>query len=381
MTGNRNTGVQNRTTPAQPQRPTRKRRGFFFLKLLLFILVCLVVAMSFMKVGYDYITDAVAQDAAIPRDSGGIEFKVPYGSSTDAIAKLLKEEGYKVNTTRFKLISKIIGFDGLYKAGRYVLTKDMNEYALMLRLTGDPLKNPSVDIRIPEGMTVVELADYLNENYGIVKEKFIKLAEMHLTQFPFQKELTVSEDRAYPLEGYLYPDTYKLDEGWDEEKLVLRMLDEFNRQFTDDDRKRAAELGMTTDQVVTLASLIEMEALLPTDLKKISSVFHNRLKSQDLQLLQTDAAIQYARIMAGKGRTTSVLYEDLEIDSPYNTYKHPGLPPGPICSPRRDAIEAALYPEDTKYLYFFATPDGTNIYNETYNGHLNDQKKYGVSGQ
>lgn len=380
MQGNRTqTVIKNAPTARKPVR--KKRRGFFFLKLLVFILICLVAAMSFSRIGYSYIMDGASQSEAIPQDSGGVEFTIPYGATTVEIAELLKKEGYKVDPTRFRLLSKVIGFDGLYKAGRYMITREMNEYALMLRLTGDPLKNPSVDIRIPEGFTVLELADFLADQELIVKEKFLRLCRMHLTQFPFQKELTVTGERVYPLEGYLYPDTYKLDAGWDEETLVLRLLDEFNRVYTDKDRERAAELGMTTDEVITLASLIEMEALLPEDLKKISSVFHNRLNSTDLQLLQTDAAIQYARIMAGLGRTTVVLYKDLEIDSPYNTYIHPGLPPGPICSPRKDAIQAALYPEKTDYLFFFATPEGTNIYNKTYQGHLNDQAKYGVSGQ
>lgn len=380
MQGNRTQTARPKAVPVNT--PVKKRRrSFFFLKLLLFILICLVVAMSFSRVGFNYITAGSAQATAIPPDSGGLEFTIPFGSSTDQIAQLLKEEGYKVEPTRFRLVSKFVGFDGLYKAGRYIVTKDMNEYALMLRLTGDPLRNPSVDIRIPEGLTVDELADFLADQELIVKEKFLRLCGMHLTQFPFQEELTVSEHRVYPLEGYLYPDTYKLETGWDEETLVLRLLDEFNRVYTDKDRERAAELGMTTDEVITLASLIEMEALYPEDLKKISSVFHNRINSTDMTLLQSDTTIQYARVMAGEGRTTTVLYKDLEIESPYNTYLHPGLPPGPICSPRRDSIQAALYPEDTKFLFFFATPDGTNIYNETYQGHLNDQAKYGVSGQ
>lgn len=380
MTGNKN-GDEPRKKSSQPEQKPKKKSRFIILKLLLFILLCLVVTMFFAQRGYKFILDGMTQAESIPSDSGGTEFTIPYGSTTVDIAQLLKEKGYLMNTQQFRIISKLIGFDGLYKAGRYMLTKDMNDYALMMRLTADPMKNPSVDIRIPEGQTVSELADTLAAQKLITREKFILLCKMHLTQFTFQKELTVKETRTYPLEGYLYPDTYKMDSGWDEEKLVLRMLDEFNRNYTDDDRKQAATLDMTTDEVVTMASLIEMEAVNPADMKKISSVFHNRLASKDLTLLQSDATIQYARILAGLERTTTVLFKDLEIDSPYNTYVHPGLPPGPICSPRAEAIQAALHPEKTKYLYFFATPDGTNIYNETYNGHLADQKKYGVSGQ
>ncbi len=380
MTGNKNGKAVKKPAPPTEQKPRRRSR-FIILKLLLFILLCLVVTVSFAQRGYKYVIDGMDQAASIPSDSGGTEFTIPYGSNTVDIADLLKEKGFLKNTDVFRTISKLVGFDGLYKAGRYMLTRDMNEYALMMRLTADPMKNPSVDIRIPEGQTVTELADILASQKLITKEKFILLCKMNLTQFTFQKELTVKESRIYPLEGYLYPDTYKMDAGWDEEKLVLRMLDEFNRNYTDEDRKQATALGMTTDEVITMASLIEMEALHPGDLKKISSVFHNRLASKDLTLLQSDTTIQYARVMAGLGRTTTVLYADLEIESPYNTYMHPGLPPGPVCSPRTDAIQAALHPDKTKFMYFFATPDGTNIYNETYSGHLKDQSKYGVSGQ
>ena len=273
-----------------------------------------------------------------------------------------------------------MGFDNVYKAGRYVVTKDMNYYALMLVLTGEPLKNPTQDVMIPEGKTLLETAQILSEQGYIDLDHFLALCERIPTQYLFLNELAVSPDRKYPLEGYLYPDTYKMDEGWTEQQLIDRLLLQFDRVFTQQYYDRAEELGMTIDEVVTLASLIEMEAKYPADYKKISSVFHNRLKKDPPMMLQCDATIQYARIYQGLGRTTAVLNKDLEINSPYNTYRNFGLPPGPICSPRVDAIEAALYPEETKYLYFFATPDGVNIYNETFEGHLNDQRKYGVSG-
>jgi UPF0755 protein len=215
---------------------------------------------------------------------------------------------------------------------------------------------------------------------GYIDEgKFLRIAERETEVFNFLKDVKATDSRKYPLEGYLYPDTYRMDEGWTEQDLVDRMLNEFHRVFKQEYYERAEELGMTIDEVITLASLIEMEAVHPADYKKISSVFHNRLNS-DIKLLQCDATIQYARIYEGLGRTSAVLFKDLEIEHPYNTYKYPGLPPGPICSPRIDCIEAALYPEKTNYFYFFATPEGENIYNETLEGHNRDQQKYGVSG-
>lgn len=360
------------------KKPRKKR--YILLKTLLFVLVCMIIFMMSALYGYRYIMEGFQQAEAPISEDEGIVFKVAYGSSTTDIANALKEQGFIDNTWIFRVISKFMGFDSVYKAGRYVLTKDMNYYALMLALTGEPLKNPTQDIMIPEGKTILETAEILAAQGYIDKDHFLALCEQLPTQYLFLNELAVSPDRKYPLEGYLYPDTYKMDEGWTEQDLIDRMLRQFDRVFTYEYYQRAEELDMTIDEVVTLASLIEMEAKYPADYKKISSVFHNRLKKDPPMMLQCDATIQYARIYQGLGRTTAVLNKDLEIDSPYNTYKHLGLPPGPICSPRADAIEAALYPEETKYLYFFATPDGINIYNETFEGHLRDQNKYGVSG-
>lgn len=371
--------VEADAKPVVKKKKKTQKKSYVFLKVLLFILVCMIIFMISALYGYRYIVEGTQQAESLT-EGEGIVFKVAYGSSPDDIANALKEQGFIKHPKIFKLISKFMGFDKIYKSGRFLISRDMNYYALMLALTGDPLKNPTQDVMIPEGKTLLETAQILADQGYIDKDRFLALCEDIPTEYLFLNELAVSPDRKYPLEGYLYPDTYKMDEGWTEEQLIDRMLSQFDKIFTQQYYDRAEELGMTVDEVVTLASLIEMEAKYPADYKKISSVFHNRLKQDPPMMLQSDATVQYARIYQGLGRTTAVLNKDLEIESPYNTYKNNGLPPGPICSPRADAIEAALYPADTNYLYFFATPDGVNIYNETYEGHLADQKKYGVSG-
>ncbi len=358
-----------------------KKQKYIFLKILILILICMIIFMGCALYGYSYIVEGTNQAGAVLSEDEAVVFNIPSGSSAAAIVNKLKTEGFIKDIKVYTVLSKILGFDSAYKAGNFQISKKMNYYALMIRLSSDPLKNPTKDITITEGKTLIETVEVLSGQGYVDKGKFLKIAQKESSQYKFLKDIKAAADRKYPLEGYLYPDTYKMDEGWTEQELIDRMLAEFDKVFTQEYYDRAEELGMTVDEVITLASLIEMEALYPTDFKKISSVFHNRLKSKELQLLQSDATVQYARVYAGLGRTTSVLYKDLEIESPYNTYLHPGLPPGPICSPRKDAIEAALYPEKTKYFYFFATPDGQNIYNETFEGHTNDQKKYGVSGQ
>lgn len=362
-----------------PKKKKKKKNRYIFLKILILILICTIVYMTSALYGYRYIVEGTKQAEEIISESEGDIFTIPSGARTTNIADELKKQGYIKNTTIYRILSKLMGFDNAYKAGKYIITKDMNYYALMLRLTGEALKNPTKDILIPEGRTLLETVEILEGQGYIDKEKFFRIASKKLEQYKFLESVNESDARKYPLEGYLYPDTYRMDEGWTEEQLILRMLDQFNRIFTQEYYDRAQELGMTVDEVVTLASLIEAEARYPADYKKISSVFHNRLKKG--MKLESDVTVQYARVYAGLGRTSVVLYKDLEIDSPYNTYIHEGLPPGPVCSPRKDAIEAALYPEKTNYLFFFATPDGTNIYNETYEKHIADQKKYGVSGQ
>lgn len=356
-----------------------KKKRYFFLKFLILVLICVVVFMACSLYGYRYIAEGTAQAQMPLTEQTGVVFKVSSGSSAVNIAEQLKEQGFIDNTQLFKLLSKFMGFDSAYKAGNFIISHDMNYYALMVVLSGEPLKNPTKDIMIPEGKTLIETVAILSAQGYIDEGKFLRIAERETEVFNFLKDVKATDSRKYPLEGYLYPDTYRMDEGWTEQDLVDRMLNEFHRVFKQEYYERAEELGMTIDEVITLASLIEMEAVHPADYKKISSVFHNRLNS-DIKLLQCDATIQYARIYEGLGRTSAVLFKDLEIDHPYNTYKYPGLPPGPICSPRIDCIEAALYPEKTNYFYFFATPEGENIYNETLEGHNRDQQKYGVSG-
>lgn len=356
-----------------------KKKKRWFLRFLIFVVICMALFFSAAYVSYDYLTKYGIDYAAtgkleIPKEQQ-IEIEIPQGYTTTDIVNLLHREGFVEYPWLFKFLSKLNGYDGKYKAGKHIISKELNYEGLMIVLTNKPLANPSIDVRIPEGFTVVELLDYLSERDIIDRDRFESLCETAIKKYKFLENVP---DRKYPLEGYLYPDTYKFDLEWTEEEMVDRLLREFDSIFKPEYYERAEELGMTVDEVVTLASLIEMEAKYEQDDKKISSVFHNRLKSRGFPRLESDATVQYARIMAGLGRTQTVLYKDLEIDSPYNTYKHEGLPPGPICSPRVEAIEAALYPEDTNYYFFFSPPDGTVIYNESITGHNRDLIKYGM---
>ena len=165
------------------------------------------------------------------------------------------------------------------------------------------------------------------------------------------------------LEGYLFPDTYVFPDGTTPRAAVRVMVDRFQRVWQPDWNQRLQELAMSRNDVMALASIVEKEARLPEERLVISAVYHNRLKRR--MPLQADPTVQYAL-----GRHVDrVLYKDLEIASAYNTYKHPGLPPGPIASPGLPSIEAALYPANVPYLFFVATPDGHHEFRTTFSEH------------
>lgn len=354
----------------------RKRR---FLRFLIFVVICMALFFASAYISYSYLTkygiEYVSKGTIyIPREEQ-IEIEIPEGYGTGDIAELLHEEGFVEYPWLFRFLSKLNGYDGKYKAGKHIISKKLNYEGLMLILTSNPVSEPTQDVRIPEGFTVVELIDYLSERGYVDRDKFEALCKTKFDKYKFLQDVP---DREYPLEGYLYPDTYKMELDWTEEEIVDRLLREFDSVFKPEYYKRAEELGMTVDEVVTLASIIEMEAKYLSDYKTISSVLHNRLKSHEYPYLQVDVTLQYARIMAGLGRIQQLTNKDKEIDSPYNTYTNKGLPPGPICSPRVEAIEAALYPEDTNYYFFFATPDGTVIYSETLSEHNRALAEYGM---
>jgi UPF0755 protein len=170
------------------------------------------------------------------------------------------------------------------------------------------------------------------------------------------------DDEASNLEGYLYPDTYFLPRSISESGILRAMVRRFRTAFGEAEQKRARALGLSVRQAVTLASMVERETHLPEERGLVSAVFHNRL--QKGMLLQCDPTVIYALVLQGKydGRLTR---KGLRVKSPYNTYLHAGLPPGPIANPGNDALQAALHPAQSDYLYFVATGEGNHQFSRT----------------
>ena len=224
-------------------------------------------------------------------------------------------------------------------------------------------------ITIPEGFTTDEIIDlFVSEGIG-TRDGFIEAIENGDFGYDFLENIPENEGRTYRLDGYLFPDTYFVYSDSSETEILTKLLSNFNRKFDENLRAEAKRRGYTVDEILCLASVIESEAYYRSDMTSISSVFHNRLENRGFPYLQSDATVKYAKETAGNGENLTA--DDLDtIESPYNTYKNKGLPPGAICSPGQEAIMAAIYPADTDYYYFVSASDKSTIFSRTYAEHL-----------
>ncbi len=295
------------------------------------------------------------------------EVTIEAGSGTADIAKKLAENGIIKKPFWFRLFSKLGGHDGTYQQGTYTLQENAGYGELYKTLKNAP-EAESVKITIPEGFELRQIADRLEEAGLIDREKFYDAVENGEFDYDFVKKIPKRENR---LEGYLFPDTYLFQPGESEAAIIEKMLARFNEVYTQEYRNRAKELGMTDDELITLATVIEREAQGDVDRKLVAGVFHNRLKSKSYPYLQSCATVQYIL----KERKPVLSVADTQIDSPYNTYKYPGLPVGPIASPGKAAIEAALYPEETDYLFFVLDSQGVHRFARTFAEHQENMRR------
>jgi UPF0755 protein len=244
------------------------------------------------------------------------------------------------------------------KAGIYDLPAGVNSWFLL-----DILKAGRVAtarFTAPEGLTLRELAALAGTRLGFPADSLVA----HARDPGLRQRLGASGPS---LEGFLLPETYTLPLPVTAEALVEAMTAEFERQWQPTWNRRLDSLGMNRTQLLTLASIVEGEARHDDERATIAGVYLNRLRQG--MLLQADPTVQYALEMATGARKTRLLYKDLEVDSPYNTYQHAGLPPGPVNSPGIKSIEAALYPANVPWLYFVAGPDGHHVFSRTLEEH------------
>ncbi|MEK4537520.1 MULTISPECIES: endolytic transglycosylase MltG [Peribacillus] len=319
-------------------------------------------------VGFLYINSAMKP--VDPDDDTIKKVKIPIGSTVNGISTLLEEQGIIKDARVFKYYIKFRNESG-FQAGEYKLSPSMPIQDIVTSIkTGKLMKEATMKITIPEGKQLIQIADIIavktdQDPKEIFKklnsEKFVNSMQ---ERFP---ELLTSEienkNVLYPLEGYLFPATYDFyEEKPSLEAVVIEMLKKTEETL------QAYETQMnkkdySVHKMLTFASLVEEEATAQVDRGKIASVFYNRIK-KDMPL-QTDPTVLYAK----GSHKSKVLYKDLEVKSPYNTYKNKGLPPGPIANAGTTSIDAVLKPEKTDFLYFLATPEGEVLYSKTLDDH------------
>ena len=362
------------------------------LRVLIVIVLLFGFAVSGVYVGYNYVISQDKRFNNLKEDikegkydikadtEGAVTIVIKSGDSTSDIADKLYDAGLITNKTLFSIISKLNGFDGAYVAGTHYLLKGFTYDELMYFLTLAP---DAVKVTIPEGSTYYEIKKILHDaglNFDDAEFDKCMNSPNLFVDYEFVSQIEIKDGRDFILSGYLYPDTYYFDINASPESIIRRFLNNMRNKLYDEYYTRAKKLGMSMDEVITLASVIQMETGKPLDMLYVSAVFHNRLKSDDesMRYLGSSATINY--LVEINGGRSSILHTDsqLSIDSPYNTYTHQGLPPGPICMPGSDAISAALYPEpNCNYMYFCATGvDGGTAFATTLSQHEDNVEKY-----
>ena len=335
--------------------------GFFWyhglwslLRPVLIVLTSLLLVFGLLSNVYGKIDESFLS-AVDPADAAEIPFAINSGASLTRVSNDLEAQGLIKNRSVFKYYCDFAGLGQKIQAGDYKLSKNMNMFTIADKLSSGDGRPRTANMVIIPGWTVEDIAQKLLEQ-GLIKDEAAFLQQCRtgegLTDYYFMQEALKENrvgDRKYLLEGYLSPNTYEVYTDSSTTSLLKKLMDQTDKVFSMEWQDRAVALGMTMDQVINLASLIEKEAK-TADFEKVSAVFHNRLATN--MKLGSDVTIHYIT----EERRMSLRNSDLAIDSPYNTYLYAGLPLGPICNPSPEAIRAALYPDEMfkaeKYLYF-----------------------------
>ncbi len=290
-----------------------------------------------------------------------VEVNITTGSSVNKIATTLKDVGLIRKESYFAVLARLMGVEGNLKAGYYEFNTGMSVKQIIEEITQG--KVATYKLTIPEGLTVKEMASLIEAKTEIRAEDFLQAAR------DYKLDFISRQDVEFSVEGFLFPDTYQVPVRATAEELIQIMVRRF-KQVMDTNSVVVGDRTLSILELVTIASLIEEEAKLDGDRSLIAGVIYNRLEKE--MKLQLCASVLY--VMNVKKERLSL--KDTKIDSPYNTYQNPGLPPGPISNPGLKSLQAALNPEKSDYLFYFALSDGTTYYSKTYNEHLRAIKKY-----
>ena len=301
---------------------------------------------------------------ALVKSDEVIDITIPEEAKLSDVANILHENSIISFPGLFTMYGNMKKDNGVFIAGDYSVSPAMSYDDLRAAFKPQPVTGTSW-ITIPEGYTVDEFIA-LMESYGIgEREKYIDVINNYEFDYWFVKEIPEDPNRHYRLEGYLFPDTYEFYNSSSEVTVINKLLARFEEVFVDAYREKAAELGMSVDDIITIASLIEKEAGTAADYRYVSSVFHNRLNNPGrFPKLESDATTVYALQLDNNGvRPENISADQIRnYDSPYNSYKNSGLIPGAIANPSASAIRYALYPTESNYFFFVAGPGGKTYF-------------------
>lgn len=324
------------------------------------VLLCVFIAVMFLRVFNDVL--------AFITENRAVTITIDADDSVDDVAGKLKDAGLIKYDWLFSYVAKFEGSTGPYQEGEHTLNDNMNYMQLLSEIEVQPVARETVWVTFTEGMTVDQMADLLEEN-GVCDADDFREEVMSGADYgyDFEQEMSTSSDIYYPLEGYLFPDTYEFYTNETPANVITRMLQNFQNKI-DTVQDQMAEMGLTQHQTITLASIIQSEASGdPANMALVSSVYWNRLNDpENFPMLQSDPTRNYANstiLMTGQSST----YQ--QKAAAYDTYQCTGLPAGPICNPGMDAILAALSPETTAYYYFISDSDGNFYFAETLEQH------------
>ncbi|MGB8002352.1 MAG: endolytic transglycosylase MltG [Anaerobacillus sp.] len=343
-------------------------------KIVIIILLLLTITVAAVITGgYFYIKNIL--EPVDPDSDQKTAVTIPIGSSTSSIGKTLEDKGIIKDGTAFRYYVKYKNESG-FQAGDYELSPSMTmDEIIAIMKSGKVMKDAVATISVPEGIWVEDISARIAKELDMKQEEVLKKIDDEkyvkslINEYWFLTDDILQEDIRHPLEGYLFPATYDFEEEPTVELVVKDMLDKTDSVL----KKYRSELEDSENSIhemMTLASIIEEEASSKADRTKISEVFYNRLEKD--MILQTDPTVVYAR---GE-QSGEITQDDLDAESPYNTYKQKGLPVGPIANPGESSIVAAIEPADTDDLYFYARPNGETLFSKTNEEHNKKVAKY-----
>jgi UPF0755 protein len=347
-----------------------KSKGIKVIIVLAVVAILIVLAGIKVKGMYNEFMDEYKGTDTVAGED--VTIVVPEGASAKSVAAILHDAGLIDYEYAFIMRIKESDYRGKLQPGTFVLNTGMSTLDMIeVMCYVEPVKEVIDTLTVPEGFSVEQIAARCEEQGICTKSEFLQEASSGKYQLPFGND-TVSSSATYELQGYLFPATYDIFEDTTAESLINNMIDKFNSVYSSEYSNRAAELGYSDYDVLIMASIVEREAQIDSERAVIAGVIYNRL--DDGMMLQMCPTVLYP-MTDGMYDVTELTYDDLEIVSPYNTYKNYGLPVGPICNPGQASIEAVLYPDDNDYLYYHTSDagDGSHVFSSTYDEHLSTQ--------